>query len=128
MLDVDELASMQQDAYASLPDVAAVWRGGSGTDDLQGGGLDKPIFVASYACRVMPLVKRAPLEVMSAGIVKQSASGAVQTVTRYSLMMPYNADVRPADLLLVGFMTYKVMDSGNPTECILRDVQCEVIT
>ncbi len=114
MLSATDLAAMRSTVDASLPDVAQVQRR-TLTSDGAGGYTESWNTVATVACRVAPS-GQSPQERV---IAERLTATSVWTIT-----LPAETDVRPADRLLVGTRTFEVAGVLARSEEIARRVIC----
>jgi head-tail adaptor len=98
MLTAADLTAMRSTASASLVDVCLIKRV-TLTSDGVGGYTSSWATAATVACRVAPA--RGPTEL---DLVNRAAA-----VQGWTLTLPYNTDVRPADRLVVGSRTFEVI-------------------
>lgn len=114
MLTADELAAMRATAEGVLPDTAQVQRR-TLTPDGAGGHAESWNTVAIVACRIAPSGQSLQEQV----IAERLTATSIWTIT-----LPAETDVQPADRLLVDARTFEVVGVLARSEEIARRVVC----
>lgn len=96
MLSDADLEAMRTDLEVSLPDTATVQRRSRSSDSMGGSTVAWPT-VATVACRIAPRQG-----------VEGDSDGHWQTTDGYRITVPWDADIRPTDRLIVGPLTVDV--------------------
>lgn len=96
MLSDTDLDHMRADLAASLPDTATVQRR-SRVSDSMGGSTVTWTTVATVPCRIAPRQG-----------IEGDSDGHWQTTDEYRVTVPWDADIRPTDRLVVGPVTVDV--------------------
>jgi head-tail adaptor len=114
MLSAEELAAIRGDVLELQPDTCQVQRV-TLTPDGAGGQTESWSTVATVACRVAPS-GQSPQE--------RAIAERVASVSTWTLTLPAETDVRPADRLQVGTRTFEVVGVLARSFEIARRVVC----
>lgn len=118
MLTVAELAALRRDWVSALPDTCVVSRP-SGQPTPGGGIGDDFAVAATYPCSVQAFREPRERAEVEAGDFLVSAS-------LYRIYLPFDADIRPGDVLTArGRKYHVVMSDGGGTEQIGCVASCE---
>ena len=105
LFTADELADLQAEQLAALPDTCTITRSQQVSDGA-GGMTSASTVIATVACRYGPESRRAVVVVVA---------GRVVAVAHWTFTSPLGTDVRNGDLLTVGARTWEIAGVLSPT-------------
>ena len=104
LFTADELADLQSEQLASMPDTCTITRSLQVSDNA-GGMTSASTVIATVACRYGPESRRAVVVVVA---------GRIVAVAHWTFTFPLGTDVRNGDLLTVGTRTWEIAGVLSP--------------